>query len=277
MIRTLCNAWAEEKRPCSSAVVAKPARVHLTESVSPNPVRLQLEERTSPKFFTSPPVPADVSAALSPYIDSVLGHPRIASVSQSDLSTLRLTLITFLNSHIDQLLTKLSFCSADSNTDHSFTNWLHKIAAPSVSAPFSFAFLSCLIGGLPTPTSRYIGADFANRIALMSRMYNDLGSAARDRAEGNVNCADFAALSDGQVPRDERKAKECLEGLASYEREAAQWVGTRLMDALERCWGKESRRKADAVKLFLNVAELYADVYVVKDLSNRLEPEAHLN
>ena len=100
-------------------------------------------------------------------------------------------------------------------------------------------------------------------------MYNDLGSIARDRAEGNVNCADFAELNDRQAPGDEKIVKARLEELAQYERDAAVWVGTRLVSALsgER---KDRGRKADAVRLFLGVAELYADFYVVRDLSNRL-------
>ena len=104
----------------------------------------------------------------------------------------------------------------------------------------------------------------------MSRMYNDLGSIARDRAEGNVNCADFAELNDGQAPGDEKIVKARLEELAQYERDVAVWVGTRLVRALKGGERKDNGRKADAVKLFLGVAELYADVYVVRDFSNRL-------
>lgn len=35
--------------------------------------------------------------------------------------------------------------------------------------------------------------------------------------------------------------------------------------------GKDGERKADAVRLCLGVAELYADVYLVKNLSNKLK------
>lgn len=104
----------------------------------------------------------------------------------------------------------------------------------------------------------------------MSRMYNDLGSLARDRAEGNVNCADFPELGDEQIPEEGKTVKVRLQELAQYERDAANWVGTMLVSASEDGKGKENGGKADAVRLFLGVAELYADVYLVKDLSNRL-------
>ena len=101
----------------------------------------------------------------------------------------------------------------------------------------------------------------------MSRMYNDLGSVARDRAEGNVNCVDFAELNDEQAAKT---AKMRLVELAQYERDAAVWAGARLMSELRDSEGRENVRKADAVRLFLGVAELYADLYEVRDLSNRL-------
>ena len=108
----------------------------------------------------------------------------------------------------------------------------------------------------------------------MSRLYNDMCSLMRDRAEGNVNCADFAELTNGkELVEGEDQVKKRLVMLAQYEREAGYWVGTKLINRLRNGEGREMKRKADAVSLFLGVAELYADIYVVRDLSNRLDDE----
>jgi hypothetical protein len=267
VIQTMCDGRNAENYPLPNGTKPHTAK-HSTSYLQPL-AHSPTQESPAPQS-TCPPTLADVRATLSPYIDTVLGHPRIVRASEQDHSALRIALSTFLNSHLDQSLTNALYASQKPSLPYSFNHWLHTIAAPSVSAPFSFTFLTCLIGGLPTSTTRYLGADYGARIAVMSRMYNDLGSMARDRAEGNVNCADFAELNNGQAPGDEETVKGRLKELAQYERDAAGWVGARLVHALRYGEGKDGERNADAVGLFLGVAELYADVYLVKDLSNKL-------
>ena len=271
VIQTLCKEWATEKHASCNKATASAVPHSIATCASPPAHR---ETPTSPS--TSPFILTDIRAALSPYVDVILGHPHIACVSKENHSALSTALSTFLTSHIDQLLTNALVSTQNRHPFLSFTHWLHTIAAPSVSAPFSFTFLTCLIGGLPTSTTRYMGIDFGTRVAMMSRMYNDLGSLARDRAEGNVNCADFAELNDGQSSAgDEQIVKGRLEELARYERDGAHWVGTRLVSALKGGKKEDRTRKADAVTLFLGVAELYADLYLVRDLSNQLKNGEH--
>ncbi|KAK3168218.1 hypothetical protein OEA41_004664 [Lepraria neglecta] len=268
VIQTLCNGRNAEKHTLSNNTTTNGANYSPTSYLPPL-AHSPAQETPAPRS-TSPPTLADVRAVLSPCIDGILRHPRIARASRQTHSALSTALLTFLNSHIDQSLTNVLFSSQKPFPPDSFTHWLHTIAAPSVSAPFSFTFLTCLIGDLLTSTTRYLGTDFGARVAIMSRIYNDLGSIARDRAESNVNCADFAELNDGQAPGDEKIVKPRLEELAQYERDAAIRVGTRLTSALKGSERKDRGRKADAVRLFWGVAELYADVYVVRGLSNRL-------
>ena len=266
VIKTLCERWEGDEDPLLSSAISKAAKPSSTSNSPPTPQ--SLEEDTSTVKSTISPILADIRVALLAYISTTLGHPRIACAPQQARSALNTALQIFLNAHIDQSLTNTQFASKKP-IPHSFNHWLHTIAAPSVSAPFSFAFLTCLIGGLPSSMTQYIGTDFGSRVAIMSRMYNDLGSIARDRVESNLNCTDFPELNDGGGPADTEVAKGRLEDLAQYEREAAQWVTTRLVSALESEGGKDGRRKTNAVRLFSGVAELYADVYMVKDLSNR--------
>ena len=274
--RTLCDQWGPEQtfhsnRPATSPTSPLP----LSDSAPPAP---SPPHETPAPLAPGPPMVASVRDALSLYIRTTLGHPRITSAPNHARSTLRTALLAFLTSHIDQSLTNAAFFPPEPRSPPptpqrrntlSFTEWLRTVAAPSVSAPFSFAFLACLIGGFPTPVARYLATDFGERVALMSRMYNDLGSVARDRAEANVNCVDFAELSDGHPPE---VAKRRLLELAQYERDAAAWVGARLTGELRAGEVKgKGRRKVDAVRLFAGVSELYADMYEVRDLSNRVD------
>ena len=274
-IQALCNQRNAEADQISGVVTL--GAVNQPTSKYPAPSTVTSPQEPPPHQSAHPPSVANVQAALSSHIDTTLSHPRITCALEQDRSTLGTALFTFLNSHIDQSLTNALFLSQSQppsspapqgRISHPFIRWLHTIAAPSVSAPFSFTFLACLTGGLSTPTARYLAVDFGARVANMSRMYNDLGSVARDRAEGNVNCVDFAELDEG---RGVETAKRRLLELARYERDAASWVGTRLMGELRLGRGKDGRRKADAVRLFLGVAELYADLYEMRDLSNRLD------
>ncbi|KAL8861932.1 MAG: hypothetical protein Q9178_001802 [Gyalolechia marmorata] len=252
---------------------------------------------------------ASLHATLTPYISTVIGHPRIIGCSTPQLQALRTALHTFLNAHIDQTIANLSLSAqaGPSLPFEDFSDWLRSISAPSVSAPFSFEFLTCLMGGLPPdPVVRYLSQEYSAHIAVMSRMYNDLGSLMRDTAEQNVNCCNFffggstrgnnangsraedhlSAHAHGYNIGDETdeqiqlaSPKTRLETLAAYERDAADLAGARLVSALLASgtpdskgglYGQRKRKRwANAVRLFSGVAELYADIYLVKDLSNR--------
>ncbi len=81
-----------------------------------------------------------------------------------------------------------------------------------------------------------------------------------------MNCVNFAEMNDGT---DVEGAQRRLLELARYERDAAAWVGARLMGELRRLKGKENRKRAGAVGLFLGLSELYAELYEMRDWSNR--------
>ncbi|KAL9009629.1 MAG: hypothetical protein Q9173_005365 [Seirophora scorigena] len=300
-IRSLCNLDEH------AHVKGNPKRL----PASPDLAHPAVQQATNVRDFAS------LHAALSPYISTVLEHPRTDGSSSSCGASLRADLGTFLNSHIDQAIANLSFSAQASPSVpfEDFSNWLRTVSTPSVSAHFSFTFLTGLMEGLPPdPVIRYLSQEFSARVAVMSRMFNDLGSLARDMAEQNLNCSNF--FRDGSM-REKRKlngssakghldthhhileegadaktqlarAKARLETLAAYERDAAALAGARLISALLAGGGTSSsdpagsgpfcsRRKrmkwADAVRLFLGVAELYADLYLVKDLSNRQQQQ----
>ena len=162
----------------------------------------------------------------------------------------------------------------------------------------SFAFLTCLLGSMvenerfnqdagdhhhqncfSNVSHRYFAQVLSARLACMSRLYNDYGSIARDRAEGNVNCVDFTDFHNPTLSRDndgdvesvvaeaERK-KEALLELAVFEREMAVCAGRKLVGKLERSGRARETLIARAVRLFMGTTMFYADLYTAKDLSN---------
>jgi hypothetical protein len=140
----------------------------------------------------------------------------------------------------------------------------------------------------------------------MCRMYNDYGSLARDREEGNLSCADFlledsdsadktemglkrAQASDRQEGRDvstkrqkigaengtgkvtiendisleDTLIKEKLMSLAQFERQCMELALTRLENT-----GLKGN-KLEALLLFIDVTDMFGQIYVVKDIGTR--------
>ena len=183
----------------------------------------------------------------------------------------------------------------------SFYTWVHSTGADSISCPFSFAFLTCLTSASSRDLNRkliglasdcfgsvrqkYLAQELSSHLATMSRLYNDYGSLERDRLEANINSINFpefhvrpcsfSADTDGHVEAlTEIQLKRDLLELAELERRYADDALDRLLKEMDNNRGgisrKEVTRKAKAVKLFAGVAKLYADIYVTRDLSNRV-------
>lgn len=257
-----------------------------------------------------------VRAVLSRYMEAMLNYPRIAGASTYDRSNFRSALCAFLLSHIAQIADNSSFAthsvwnadttSVFANPGQTFFNWAHTTGAESVSCPFSFAFLTCLLGAAPATTRRnpsgqekdraddcfgparqkYLAQELCMHLAVMSRLYNDFGSVERDRVEANVNSVNFpdfhgctdraGGWTEGEgAARHEMRLKEDLLELARHERASAEGAAERLLGEVEgKGEGggvrKRKKEKADAIRLFVGVTRLYADLYVARDLSNRV-------
>jgi hypothetical protein len=117
----------------------------------------------------------------------------------------------------------------------------------------------------------------------MSRLYNDYGSLVRDRAEANINSVNFPeshqtrtqgpSVLDGEElsTKKEAQLKAELLALAQYERDTADSIGQKLLADMRRGSSSKGKTKANGVELFMGVTGLYADMYVARDLSNRIE------
>lgn len=289
---------------------------------SHNTIAMEANEK-----YAVPPL-TNFRAVISHYTHAILAHPHIILASPTDHSHLRMSLRTFLLSHIAQVadnsrFSTQAFCAPSTTTIFatprtSFHTWAHSTGADSVSCPFSFAFFTCLVGAAATPSSapprpqkpaaapaddcfgsvrlKYLAGELCSHLAVMSRLYNDFGSVVRDRVEANVNSVNFPEFHSGAVVHrwrsvsltvDDEKAgrhvcEEDLKGdllvLARLEREAVDLACARLLEDIE---GRPRENgvvrqtlKRNAVRLFVGVAKLYADIYVARDLSNRIAKES---
>ncbi|KAL8832626.1 MAG: hypothetical protein Q9191_000142 [Dirinaria sp. TL-2023a] len=184
---------------------------------------------------------------------------------------------------------------ADTKAVPSFRDWLHKSAAIHTSCPYSFTLYLALASSLhhapflQSLQQRYILEDLCGHLARMCRLYNDYGSLQRDLAEGNLNCVNFPDFHDdddawesmatagsagretakytGSSPENmtvEARMKARLMDLADWEREGIN----NAMTALERCPEIECRL-INTVKVFVDVTDLFGQIYAVKDLASR--------
>ena len=185
------------------------------------------------------------------------------------------------------------------NPGRSFYGWVTTTGARSVSALMSFAFLTCLLGAYTRKGSRtakcfdtaylqYLAEDLSAHIANMSRLYNDWGSLDRDLRECNVNSINFPEFADtssngqhlevGEKRKEERsndyeqdrkrRSKAELLTLAEHERRQMEGVMEALTQALEDKVSTRYRKIASGLRLLTDVAKLYGDMYLIKDLSN---------
>lgn len=226
--------------------------------------------------------------SLINYITALVGR---GLVSDSSLVNIRMLLKAFLNAHVTQIHLNRYFLSssstqrtpsATSNTVDvfpskpsppipDFRTWLHDIAAVHTSAPYSMAlFLALQARGeiasvLRTPEQRYVVEDLGGCLARMCRLYNDWGSVERDRAEGNLNCVDFAELHDTATGTDEEMEvlRARVMSLAEWERKGLE----RAMKELEL--ENADKGLLDGLKVFIDTTDLFGQVYVVKDLASR--------
>lgn len=264
-----------------------------------------------------------VFSALSTFTRHVLGHPSIQSASAWDRKLLAREMRTYLLAHVQQAEDSAPLDHNEQNEDliaqeqlgkptesltststTTFFNWVRTTSADHISCPYSFHFVACHLGAALTPKAttgssgdcfpsageKFLAAAICRHLATMCRMYNDVGSAERDRDEGNLNSLDFPEF--GITAGDQRglKAqKAALLRLAEFERDSYLEAFRRLQDegnhALAQLGGPgdatrlRSRRMA-ILEFFAQQVDLYGQVYVIRDISARIpknEVERRLN
>jgi len=233
----------------------------------------------------------EAKRVLKKYISHILTHTAVLRAPMRTQNRLRHELASFLCAHITQncdnilfskqleeekiqqeLRTQEPFKAANS----SFYQWVHTTSANHTSGPFSWIFYECLISTNSKelwkgPRTAYLAEDVGRRLSTMCRMYNDYGSAKRDRAEANVNSLDFPEFYDQEgteIELEEREReehrKDNLMYLAEYERCC-------LNSAMKRLGELANKELMNRVQLFVNVTDFYGQIYVARDIASRMK------
>ena len=225
----------------------------------------------------------DVKVTITHYVTHVLGHSRVIKSVPRLRTKLIGELKKFLVAHITQaednyhLRKQIAHpkCSEGySGAGRTYYHWVKGVSTDHTSCPFSFVYFLILIsptGKDPFPSARqqYLMEDLYRHLGTMCRQYNDYGSIARDRAEGNLNSINFPEFATearvcndcGITPYD-RPAKAELMFIAEYERMGLERAFSEMSYGMDRAC-------LDALRLFINVTDLFGEVYVQKDIASR--------
>ena len=110
-------------------------------------------------------------------------------------------------------------------------------------------------------------------------MYNDYGSLRRDADERNLNSVNFPEFynsiplssstveksTPAQTGEEEKRAKAELLWIVDYERRGLETA----LDLLEEELGSLKRPIVDSLKMFINLTNLYGEIYALKDIGTR--------
>lgn len=255
----------------------------LTPSSSDSEEALNLNKVTRSALEAKTDHESSTEAALQRFVRHVLEHPDIIkAASPHALIHLSDQLRKFLLAHVDHssdnsvLAQQLPQSSIPAfSSKRSFYDWIHGTSAINTSCPYSFTWLMCRIGqesdAFSNAMTRYLGQDLAQHLAAMCRMYNDIGSLARDIAEGNLNSLHFPEFQSlvvekrlgGSSQWDFSSAKRKLMELAEFERSRVLMTKANLLPLL-------SKEEGDIVGVFVDVTDLYGQIYVARDIATRL-------
>ncbi|KAF9886600.1 hypothetical protein FE257_011240 [Aspergillus nanangensis] len=229
-----------------------------------------------------------VEQVLCRFTAYILTRPAVLHSPASTQRSLRQELKTFMLAHLTHFDdNKRRRCqnnkSKFTTPNSSYYRWVHSTSADHTSCPYSFQFFCCLIAyyrpnqaddstitAFRGVRQQYLAEAMCRHLATMCRQYNDYGSVARDLAEENLNSVNFPEFWDplvGETDAEgaEGEAKADLMWIAEYERECCM----RALDRLAEGTSLAVRTKR-ILKTFVDVTDLYGQIYVVRDIASRM-------
>ncbi|KAK1138447.1 hypothetical protein N8T08_002503 [Aspergillus melleus] len=211
---------------------------------------------------TSPKEPADV---IRKYIQHVRQHPCVTRTPNFAQQEVASELHKFLLAHIAHNRDNQDFRNGIASRPAYF-DWVRTTGANDTSCPYSFTFFSCLASRnrpycFGTAKARYLSRAMALHLATLCRQYNDYGSSRRDADEGNLNSLDFDEFKEG-VSGDGDSRRQTLLDIAASEQECMQLYFGRLSTEVD---GPTARR----IKAFIDVTDLFGQIYVARDIASK--------
>ena len=248
------------------------------------------------------PLP-DIEKTITRLVEHASNHACMISKSTTAQAHLKKSLSTFLLAHMTQLEDSHAFSLQQPRLPHqaptflsatkTYHSWVRSTGADHSSCPHSFWFFSHLITGdashggggirdplFRTPKQNYLAQDVALHLATLFRMYNDYGSIERDADERHVNSVNFPDMGTETEDKDTmdrregnggglsgeetwlaQRKKELL-ALTEYERACLDLVLT----GLEK---EVSSEVMERIMLFVDVTNLYGQIYLARDIGMR--------
>ncbi|GKZ51661.1 hypothetical protein AbraIFM66951_006627 [Aspergillus brasiliensis] len=221
--------------------------------------------------------------ALCKFIRHVLQHPRVLAASHIIQLELADELYNFLSAHIRHIVDNCKLQQRQGISNTNYHKWVRSTAADDTSCPMAALFFLCLIsedGAMPfedSPQSRYVSRSVIRHLAIMCRQQNDYGSAIRDIDEGNLNSMNFPEFSmpvsvsnndpEPLMKYPTQAMKDQLLAIAEVEN-AYVHLGLSLLEQSNTI----PKPVLASFKVFVDVTNLFGQVYLKKDLSNRVHP-----
>lgn len=243
------------------------------------------------KIDTSVDTEHEAVLGIERFISYVLRHRSVTLAHPISRMELHRELRAFLHAHCDQMDENRRFQEQDTWEEletpaQTFFQYARTTGGDHVACAYSLSFMLCLLSSLlkrggavfETAEQRYLAAAAARHLTTACRIHNDYGSIARDREERNINGVHYPEFrqtsATGKTSLDAKK--QALLFLGSHEHECLSRELHKLEDLLrdssmrEHETGKESCRVIAHYRYFCDVASLYNQIYVQKDLSSRI-------
>ncbi|KAI0412420.1 ent-kaurene synthase [Xylaria grammica] len=241
--------------------------------------------------------PSQVKKYLSGYTSYILEHPAVRRSPDHVRRNIHSKLEQCMLAHIDheqdnrrlvaQQQKEMSKQSSEILTFESarqaYYEWVQETSAKDTQSPSTFLLFCCLTAPTGEPffvgaRQNYLADALSQHLAALCRQYNDYGSARRDQAEGNLNSLNFPEFAQSvdrsqqdlaaSPTKNEATMKADLLFIAEYERGCVRNVSAILCEELQRSRGGDWKFKA--LKVFIEMVDLYGQMYVARDMSNRL-------
>ncbi|GAW15641.1 hypothetical protein ANO14919_050600 [Xylariales sp. No.14919] len=242
--------------------------------------------------------PSQVKKYLSGYTSYILEHPAVRRSPDHVRRNIHSKLEQCMLAHIDheqdnrrlvaQQQKEMSKQSSEILTFESarqaYYEWVQETSAKDTQSPSAFLLFCCLTAPTGEPffvgaRQNYLADALSQHLAALCRQYNDYGSARRDQAEGNLNSLNFPEFAQSvdrsqqdlaaSPTKNEATMKADLLFIAEYERGCVRNVSAILCEELQRSRGGDWKFKA--LKVFIEIVDLYGQMYVARDMSNRLQ------
>ena len=207
--------------------------------------------------------------------DYVLDNPMVRRSSRRLQVLLRKELTQYLLASLDHLRNNRSGSQVSKTTP--YFDWVRGNGADDNATIVSTIFFTCVVSKssaewFDNTRIQYLFQAVARHLGTMTRMQNDFGSIGRDRAEGNLNSVDFADFTSKNCVTTDFERKETLGRLIDFERSCLHHSVAYLKPLLPR-------DMMDALAMWIDLIELFGEIYAVKDISTWLksqEPQQHV-